>query len=755
MNIHVVWSTPHGFINCFPLHVLSLFVLLTICLLRTLLSTLSSLYPLSSASIHKHKHAQKLREEQRDYEIRQKDIAEEKELEKERKNDLKVDFDFSEKAKFSAIAKMTAAAKKYDRNHPASVALDGFEGASLGPAIFKEMLKRTFNLKLSPPELGALISVFDKDGDGNIDTAEFLLTFFKHGFAARGQELMEQREKQARMTVQAEQEKHQKMKELEDKMEMKLDYNFSEADEARMHVKLKDAAKKYDKNHPASVSLEGFDAKFLKPSVFREMIKRTFNLQFTGKELGAAVKTFDKTGDGTINCRDFLVHFNQIGFAERDRDHKEQLALQRALQTQAEAIKAKKLKEADEKSSHKVVEEYEPEDRESALFKIERAAVKYNKNHPSSMGLDGFDGSYVGPGVFKEMMKRTFNVRLTAEELAAMMGEFPFEGDTKKVCCADFLKRFFKMGFDVRSQAHREQIQAQRDAEKKRLEEIAAKQKALAEKNSSDCDYNYTEEDKKRVLEKITTAAIKYDKNHPSSVSLIGFQGAFMKPHVFKEMIFRTFNIKTTPKELGALMVQFDRDLNGEIECSEFTIEFFRLGFERRGEIHRQQLEKQRIENEHREKEAIQKLKDQEEKMSLKVDWDFDDADLDRVKEKITQAAMRYDKHHPASVGLDGFSASTLSPGAFREIVKRTFRISLSPRELAAMLSMFEADRNGNIKSEDFLTRFMRIGLDARYEFKTASIEKQRKAAKEAKKESERKLAALWKKVEDSVDVDW
>jgi hypothetical protein len=45
--------------------------------------------------------------------------------------------------------------------------------------------------------------------------------------------------------------------------------------------------------------------------------------------------------------------------------------------------------------------------------------------------------------------------------------------------------------------------------------------------------------------------------------------------------------------------------------------------------------------------------------------------------------------------------------------------------------------------------------LDARYEFKTAGIEKQRKAAKEAKKDSVRKLAALWKKVEDSVDIDW
>ena len=79
-------------------------------------------------------------------------------------------------------------------------------------------------------------------------------------------------------------------------MELKVDYDFSEADEARMHEKIAEAAKKYDKNHPASVSLEGFDVKYMKPGVFREMLKRTFNLHLTPKELGAAVRTYDTHG---------------------------------------------------------------------------------------------------------------------------------------------------------------------------------------------------------------------------------------------------------------------------------------------------------------------------------------------------------------------------------------------------------------------------------------------------------------------------
>lgn len=38
------------------------------------------------------------------------------------------------------------------------------------------------------------------------------------------------------------------------------------------------------------------------------------------------------------------------------------------------------------------------------------------------------------------------------------------------------------------------------------------------------------------------------------------------------------FNVKLSPKELGAVMSHFDKDGSGEIDCAEFLLEFFKLG---------------------------------------------------------------------------------------------------------------------------------------------------------------------------------
>jgi len=47
------------------------------------------------------------------------------------------------------------------------------------PSIFREQLRRTWNIKLNPSQLGSLVAFFDLDGDGTVDCAEFLTQFFK------------------------------------------------------------------------------------------------------------------------------------------------------------------------------------------------------------------------------------------------------------------------------------------------------------------------------------------------------------------------------------------------------------------------------------------------------------------------------------------------------------------------------------------------------------------------------------------------
>jgi len=528
------------------------------------------------ASIRKAKDAADLREKQYQYELTQKKKEEEKKYNLEKKMELLVDYNFTEEIRERALEKMTEAAKKYDKNHPAAVGLDGFNGEFLLPAQFKEILKRTFGLKLTPSELGALIREFDKNGDEHIECSEFLITFFKLGFAAREKEKSEQREKQQKMIQETEEEKKQKLKELEDKIELTVDYDFSEADEARMHAKLKEAAKKYDRYHPAAVSLDGFDVQYMKPGVFREMVRRTFNLQLTGKELGAAVKFFDKIGDSTIPCRDFLMYFHQIGYSEKNKERLMQFQKQRELDKLLQEEKEKKLKAINDKVTVPISEKYNSIDLNNAYEKLKIAAVKYDKTHPSSMSLDGFEGSYLTPGVFREMLKRTFNIKLDPGELGAAVKFFDSDGDGT-INTAEFLKHFFKLQRTERSNIRRERINAEREVKKKLEDEVKERirQKMIEDENKM----NYGPDDEKSLLEKISKISEIFATDSSSFVTAMqAFKGPALPPIAFREVFYRVFLVRLTFPEVGVLMNIMDEGGTGSIDGTKFMNAFFRLG---------------------------------------------------------------------------------------------------------------------------------------------------------------------------------
>jgi len=213
---------------------------------------------------------------------------------------LKLSYNFTEAEFKSAIEKLTDAAWRYDRTKYSSMGLEAFEAKTMPPHIFKvifansfsrlslllshslycmlcvrsqEQLKRVFNIPLSPPELGALMSYFDKEGVGYINCAEFLIQFFRTGFEERSRrEQIWRKYDEDKMKVRKEQRKTQEQA-AEQKNALKVQYAFSEEDFRLAIAKLTEAATKYDKKSPGAVGLDAFQCESMPPHVFKVGIR--------------------------------------------------------------------------------------------------------------------------------------------------------------------------------------------------------------------------------------------------------------------------------------------------------------------------------------------------------------------------------------------------------------------------------------------------------------------------------------------------
>ena len=184
------------------------------------------------------------------------------------------------------------------------------------PHVFKEQLKRVFNIQLSPPELGALMHFFDKDGDKVIDCSEFLITFFKLGFAEKEKrnkaELKAKAEKAALKEA-----KRKRIEAEEDRKAREFERNFTETDRQSAMAKIEQAAYLYDRNSPGALNLNGFQGSDLKPGEFKEQLKRVFGIKLNAGELGAVMDHFDKDKGGTVGTAEFLIQFFKTGFEKR------------------------------------------------------------------------------------------------------------------------------------------------------------------------------------------------------------------------------------------------------------------------------------------------------------------------------------------------------------------------------------------------------------------------------------------------------
>jgi hypothetical protein len=379
--------------------------------------------------------------------------------------------------------------------------------------------------------------------------------------------------------------------------------------------------------------------------------------------------------------------------------------------------------------------------------KIAEVASKYNLERNGIL-LETFKTRSLDFFNFKIMLKKVFNLEFTDEEFERVCSLFDADGG-KTIDGEGFRKCITLLATLWKEKLSQSYRKLDNKYKEKLKEQEELRQAAIDSKYENAADYSYSDLQKKKAEGKLKIASKLFIKNHPSSMGLDGFDVKFLMPIEFRELLKRTFNILVDKYELGALVRCFDTNDNGVVDCATFLIKFARMGKQQRDDLNTKQLIRSRKHDLDRKLHHEKIIEAQEAKLDIIVDKDsISDEDRELTFEKLKISATKYRREHPSSMGLDGFEGNYLSPGAFREILKRTFNLFVNEKELAVLVEKFDEDNINKISCHLFLLYFLKIGKIERYKANTAQLLKQRKEIAHSKAEQERLLLEQWKKME-------
>jgi Ca2+-binding EF-hand superfamily protein len=661
--------------------------------------------------------------------------------------------DFDESDFSSAFGKLTHAAANYDRYHPSSVGLDGFESKYLLYSEFAELLRRTFNLRLNAREMSALLRHFDPDCRNSIISSDFIRVFFKIGIEERSRCHHEALKKRRESTVISAREV-ERSHTAAAYGRCYVDYAFEKADEDSAFKKFHDAAFKFDKSHPASFSLNSFEVSAMRVTEFRDMISRALGLRFTPKEFGALLVHFNASEDELINPQKFISEFLRTGISLRHKFNSDLLVAKRDLLKQREQDADMKHRARIENREDDVDWNFSPGDSESAFTKLKQAAFVFDKNMPSAPSLNGFSCKYLEARVFREMARLVFNLKLTPKEVAAIVKHYDVSG--KNVLdCASFLTDFLRNGVHLR--ALEEEAQRKKKREHDRVIELQKSKKLEDSANRADFtpDFKFSEMDVVSAEQKLLDAAVKFDKSASSgSVGLSAFDSQKLSYGNFREVLKLCFGLKLNNRELTSLAVKFDPESSGSVNSTQFLHFFLKLGIDERSRLRNAQLAQNREKLLLLRAEEDEKLKIASKVNEIEIDFDVSNEIKDRAFEKLTAAAARYDPYHPASIPATAFDCKVMGPATFRDMARRTFNLNLSTKELGAIFTNFGASAsNPSIRCQEFMVYFIKTGFNEREKCRAVSLRLQKEHELFEKKSREEIL--MQQEILNELKVDW
>jgi Ca2+-binding EF-hand superfamily protein len=630
----------------------------------------------------------------------------EREKEFERKLETKLNANFSEEDLESAMEKLIDASIRFERLFLGTPQLLAFECEAMRPAMFRQQLQMIFGINLTSKEYGALVSFLAREEDGQIPCINFLMMFFKLGFKEKSDRLAKRRI----LAKKIEEAEKARLKANEDGNKEKwvevTDPKFDASDLQRAIAKLREAARVHSTTSLASTSMKAFEVSKMPPHVFKDLLKRLLQLELTPKELGALIEHYDDNHDGFVSCAEFSKHFMMMNFEEKDKERERMRKLQKAAEEAKKEAEAEKQRKIAEKNSKKFTFEYTPEEYESAMKKLIESAWRYDSTSPGSFDLeDAFKMKYLAPHELKEQIKTTMSISVLPGELGALLTFF--EADESGLThCKKVVAKYLAAGVEERNRrkkAWREHdmlMQAKRIAEEKKKLELAEKKMLIDLADYGEADFD-------SAFAKLSEASLHYSKE--KSGGLGSFDPECMPPHVFKEQCKLVFNVKLTNRELASLVAHYDKSQTGMITCKDFLYEFFRLGNDERERIRERWRVGQKLQLERELKEEAEKKKAELERAMKEADFEFTEEDFDAALWKFISMCHDFDYRQLGPAGFKGFQGTSLTPGEFKEMARRTFNLKLNSREIGALSIYLNPAAPQTINCSTFVYTFVKL----------------------------------------------
>jgi hypothetical protein len=420
------------------------------------------------------------------------------------------------------------------------------------------------------------------------------------------------------------------------------------------------------------------------------------------------------------------------------------------------ALKKEKIKRADIANPSVIYEElmtkYEngTPAQKSCIEKLAERASRYDV-HKEAHLVQGLESVALDLDNFRRMLKKIFQLEFTNEEFIEAGAIFDrnksgsIDGTEFRTC----FSLLGRMARDKKSEGVRKAEMVIKEKEKAKEDERRAR---ILAKGERAVEFDFTVEEGDKALQKYLKAALNYDRMGLGAMGLTGFDQKFLSPATFRELLKLTFNLLLNNKELGAIIKYVEPEFNGVIHSGNFLKGFLRSGVEQRNEALLTQLKASKDAEMARIAHAKKLVEDLEASKELGVDMDFNEKEKEDTMERLHKAAVKYNKNHPSALGLDGFTTKALKPGAFREMVKRTFNLVLDKKDIGVLLTVFGNKDKTMVECEKFTLHFIRQGIKMRQVLHKGQVEKQRDEIKQRAEEELRKLEAQWKALEKGFD---